>query len=135
MSGIFPAHALTFESWPMAITMHPEGDSLYRLEFSGTLGNAEFGDCAKRLAAEIDRVGPVRLLVILTDLRNWQPSANWGDMTFYASYGHAIERIAIVGAPRWRSQALMFAGADLRKAPVQFFPVGTLDDARAWLSS
>jgi hypothetical protein len=115
--------------------MHPEGDSLYRLEFSGTLGSAEFDDCAKRLAAEIDRVGPVRLLVILTDLRNWQPSANWGDMTFYANYGHSIKRIAIVGPPRWRSQALMFAGADLRKAPVEFFPVGTHEDARAWLSS
>jgi hypothetical protein len=29
----------------------------------------------------------------------------------------------------------MFAGAELRKVPVRFFPVGTADDASAWLSS
>ncbi len=57
------------------------------------------------------------------------------DLTFYVKHGGAIERIAIVGDERWRSQSLMFAGADLRKAPVEFFSPEQAADARAWLSA
>ena len=42
-----------------------------------------------------------------------------------------IERIAIVGEERWKSEALMFAAADLRSAPVQFFPPRAMAEARA----
>ena len=47
----------------------------------------------------------------------------------------AIQRIAIVGNERWRAEMLMFAAADLRRAPVEFFPEGELTKARAWLSA
>ena len=57
------------------------------------------------------------------------------DLTFYVKHGGAIERIAIVGDERWRSESLMFAGADLRKAPVEFFSPEKAADARAWLST
>ena len=67
--------------------------------------------------------------------RLYFPGAPWNDLAFYMKHGDAIERIAIVGPDRWRSHMLMFAGADLRKAPVQYFPVGTAAEARAWLSS
>ncbi len=56
-------------------------------------------------------------------------------MSFYISHGDDIERIAIAGPERWRSETMMFAAADLRKAPVEFFGEGALADARAWLSS
>ena len=46
-----------------------------------------------------------------------------------------IERIAIVGPDRWRAETMMFAAADLRRAPVEFFKEDALDAARAWLSS
>ena len=51
------------------------------------------------------------------------------------SYGDAITRIAIVGDERWRSEMLMFAAADLRKAPVEFFSEGAITTARAWLAA
>jgi len=45
--------------------------------------------------------------------------------------------MTIVGAERWRSEALMFAGADLRRAPVEFFAgsTGGIDAACAWLTA
>ena len=48
-----------------------------------------------------------------------------------------IDRIAIVGDERWRSEALMFAGADLRRAPVEYFAGSSSEDgaARAWLTA
>jgi hypothetical protein len=54
-------------------------------------------------------------------------------LTFYASHGNSIERIAIVGHDRWRDHALMFAAVDLRSAPVQFFSQHLLAEARDWL--
>jgi stage II sporulation SpoAA-like protein len=50
-------------------------------------------------------------------------------------HGDRIERIAIVRPERWRNEALMFAGADLRKAPVEFFGEKALANARTWLSA
>jgi hypothetical protein len=55
-------------------------------------------------------------------------------MGFYMKHGDAITRIAIVGDERWRDLAMMFASADLRKAPVEFFPENAMAQARAWLS-
>ena len=50
-------------------------------------------------------------------------------------YGDAIERIAIVGDRRWQDLTMMFASADLRRAPVEFFPEHEVARARAWLCS
>ena len=61
--------------------------------------------------------------------------ARWNDLSFYVKHGDTIERIAIVGPERWRSETLMFAGADLRRAPVGFFAEGAVAEARAWLSA
>ena len=58
---------------------------------------------------------------------------NWNDMSFYVKHGDSIERIAIVGDERWRGEALMFAAADLRKGPVEFFSQPAVAEARAWL--
>jgi hypothetical protein len=66
------------------------------------------------------RVGGVRLLFVLKGFLGWEAHSNWNDMSFYVKHGDRIERIAIVGPERWRSEALMFAGADLRKARVEF---------------
>ena len=72
---------------------------------------------------------------MLDGFEGWDPRDDWRDLTFYVKHGAAIERIAIVGEERWRSEALMFAGADLRPAPVEFFAGDGLEPARAWLSA
>jgi hypothetical protein len=118
----------------MPITMSHEHDNVYRVEIRGTLRKADLDECQNRLAAEIKRDRPARLLFLLDEFEGWEPNANWSDLSFYVKHGDSIQRIAIVGDERWRSQTLMFAGADLRTAPVEFFPEGSVDEARAWLS-
>jgi hypothetical protein len=117
----------------MSIAMQRDHGNVYRVEIRGTLRKADLERCERRLAAEMTRVGPVRLLFVLIQFDGWERRTDWSGLTFYATHGRAIERIAIVGPPRWRNESLMFAGADLRKAQVRFFPAGTADDARAWL--
>src|SRR5262249_6888145 len=117
----------------MPIAMQREQDNVYRLDVSGRLKKAEMDRSQEALLAEIGRVGPVRLLFVLGAFEGWEPSPDWNDLTFYVKHGDSIERIAIVGDERWRGEALMFAAADLRRAPVEYFPSEKLADARAWL--
>jgi hypothetical protein len=115
--------------------MKHERDNIYRVDIRGTLLKADFDQCQKELADAIGRVGPVRLLFVLGGFEGWERGAAWNDLTFFVKHGDRIERIAIVGEDRWRSEALMFAGADLRKGPVEFFSPQAAADARAWLSA
>lgn len=119
----------------MSIELHNERDGLYRVDICGTLRKEELKRCEDQLAGEMRRVGPVRLLFVLTAFQGWEPRTDWNDLTFFVEHGDEVERIAIVGPQQWRSEALMFAGADLRKARVEFFPEGSAAEARTWLSS
>lgn len=118
----------------MPATLRREHDNLYRLEMSGTLVERDLRAVQRAASAEIARVGNIRLLVVLTQFDGWEKGANWRDLGFYARYGDHIERIAIIGEPQWRSEALMFAGADLRRAAVAYFRVGQAGRAEAWLT-
>jgi len=119
----------------MSLAMEHERDNVFRMDLFGTLKKADFDRCQQRLATEMARIGPVRLLIILNGFAGWDPDAPWNDLSFYMKHGDAIERIAIVGPNRWKSHMLMFAGAGLRQAPVEYFPPGTASEARAWLQS
>jgi hypothetical protein len=116
------------------VTLQDIGDNVYRLDISGVLRVAEF-DAVRQLAAtEILRHRKVRLLVVLSHFSGWSRDSAWHDLSFYIQYGDDIERIAIVGDERWESEALMFAGADLRKAAVKFFRPHDAASARSWLT-
>ena len=121
----------------MPMRLRRDEGQLFRLDLQGTLRRDEFLQCQRALAREMDGGATVRLLVILDRFEGWDSRDNWSDLTFYAKYSDCIERIAIVGDERWRSEALMFAGADLRRAPVEYFEGSSSDDgaARAWLTA
>jgi hypothetical protein len=118
----------------MPIAMQHERDNIYRLEVNGILKKADMDQWQDALIVEMARIGHVRLLFILKGFDGWERNADWSDLAFYVKHGDKIERIAIVGDERWRSETLMFASADLRRAQVEFFPEAALQDARAWLA-
>jgi hypothetical protein len=119
----------------MPVTMQHDRDNIFRVELRGTLGKTELERCQTLLKTEMDRVGPVKLLFVLAEFDGWEPGANGNDLSFYVGHGDRIDRIAIVGPERWRSETLMFAGADLRRAPVEFFTEDAVTEARTWLAS
>ena len=119
----------------MPMNVRHERDNVYRIEVRGLLRKPDFEVCGGTLVREMSRIGPVRLLFVLEDFKGWHPHDDWKDLTFYVTHGNQIEQIAIVGDQRWRSETLMFAGADLRTAPVEFFGENDLAGARAWLSA
>jgi hypothetical protein len=130
-------HQLPATSYQLIVplSIHHERDNVYRFEIRGTLTKAEMDQASAAVVVEMKRVGKVRLLFVLIGFKGWEKNQAWNDLTFYVQHGDQIERIAIVGDERWKSEALMFAAADLRSAPVQFFPSRAMAEARAWLSS
>jgi hypothetical protein len=118
----------------MPASVQHERSNVFRLELRGLLLKSELDECQRQVAEEMARLGAVKLLVVLDDFEGWEPQASWNDLSFYVNHGDAIERIAIVGDPQWRNLTMMFASADLRKAPVEFFREQDRAGAREWLS-
>jgi hypothetical protein len=121
----------------MPAAIRHDHDNVYRLDISGVLSKADLDRCQDVLLAGMERAasGKARLLVVLDHrFEGWNPDSNWSDLTFYVRHGDRIEKIAIVGGERWRDLALMFASADLRRGPVEFFDTAALNDALQWLS-
>jgi hypothetical protein len=119
----------------MPASLRHEAFNVFRLDIHGLLLKSELDACQRRLVEEFARAGAVKLIVFLDDFEGWEKGAAWNDLSFYAKHGNSIVRIAIVGEERWRHVAMMFASADLRRAPVEFFREQNEAAARAWLSS
>jgi SpoIIAA-like len=119
----------------MPIELHHERDNIFRIELRAKLRQAEFKGCQDQILHEVSRLGPVRLLFLLDGFEGWDSQDDWRDLSFFVRHGDSIARIAIVGDERWRDLALMFAAADLRKAPVEYFDERDLVKARSWLDA
>jgi hypothetical protein len=117
---------------PSTPLRHDHGN-IYRVDVSGRLSEDEFKALQRAAADEILRGGRIRVLFMLTDFEGWGNAAG-RDLGFYIRHGSDVERIAIVGDERWRSEALMFAGAGLRKAPVAYFRTREALQAASWLA-
>ncbi len=118
----------------MPIALHHEGDTTYRLEFSGRLESPDYARVESELAEIVGKAGTVKLLCMLDEFEGFGKKVG-SNLSFYAKHGDQITRIAIVGTERWRHQSMMFAVAGLRKAPVQFFLNTDLAKAREWLAA
>ena len=121
----------------MPATLNQEAAGVFRLDITGLLAKAELDVVQRELVSAMRAGGAdsARLLVVLTAFEGWEPGAQWNDLSFYVAHGDALARIAIVGDERWRSHALMFSAADLRRGPVEYFVPDAIAEARAWLAA
>ena len=94
----------------------------------------EFAAAQDAVAPDIDAGTKPRILALLENFGGWDRNAAWGDLEFLFWHSGEIAKIAIVGEPRWQHDAMAFAGAGSRPAPVSFFLPSQLAEARAWLS-
>ena len=118
----------------MPANIQRETDNIYVLRISGTLLRSEFGGAQDKTVGDIGAGVKPRILAILENFEGWEQSPAWSDLDFRYGHSNDIEKIAIVGEPRFEQAALAFAGAGFRNAPVKFFPDSQLAEARAWLA-
>jgi hypothetical protein len=117
---------------PLQIQYQPNDICVLRI--SGVLKRDEFAAAQDELARKIDVGAKPRLLAIAENFEGWERGADWNDLDFLLSHSGEIAKIAVVAEPRWEVQALAFAGAGVRRAPVKFFPPNELAQARTWLA-
>ena len=118
----------------MSVQIEYQPNDICVLRISGTLKRSEFAVEQSAISQKIDAGSKPRLLAILEDFEGWERGADWNDLDFLISHSGEIAKIAIVAEPRWEVQALAFAGAGVRRAPVKFFLPKELATARAWLA-
>lgn len=120
----------------MTISSRQVADRVHLITLSGLLSWAEFQTFLSQVETEnVFASGEVRILIKLENFAGWEHGDQWGDVSFFFKHDKDIERIAIVGEPRWRDQMLVFLFADYRQAEARFFPETDLEPARAWLMS
>jgi len=119
----------------MSLQIDSEPGDVLVLRISGTLKRSEFAASQQNLAQKIDRGSKPRVLAIVDDFEGWERGADWNDLDFLVTHAGEIARIAVVADPKWEVQALAFAGAGVRKAPVKFFPPAQLAEARTWIAA
>ncbi len=118
---------------PLQVEYKP--NDVCELHISGILKQSEFAATQKDLASKIDSGSKPRVLAIVENFDGWERGADWNDLDFLVSHGGEIVRIAVVADPKWETQALAFAGAGVRKAPVKFFPTTEMAEARTWINA
>jgi len=117
----------------MAVTMEQEGENLRVMRITGILKKSEYDTVLRAETKKWDRQTRVKLLVLAEDFQGWEQNEEWGDISIFLTYGDQVDKIAIVGDPKWETDLVMFAAGGLRRAPVQFFPSKELASAREWL--
>jgi len=117
----------------MGVTCLKEPSGLYIVRMSGIFTDQDRKGVENFGRTTIDRSGKVKVLILAEGFSGWAKKGNWGDLTFMLEYDPYIEKIAVVADEQWRDEMLMYLGAGLRKAAVEFFPHGKENKARAWL--
>lgn len=118
---------------PAIIQREPNNITLLRI--SGMLKRSEFGKVQDSAAGQIDAGIKPRILVLVENFEGWEKGADWNDLDYMLTHGNQVEKIAIVGDAKWEAEALAFAGAGFRRAPVQYFHPAQLSEARAWVAA
>ena len=118
----------------MSATLELEDNRLCILCVNGVLKKSELEYIQTDFVRRILPDGPIKLLILLEDFNGWERGPDWGDTEFFFTYRDELEKVAIVGDPRWEAQTLAFTGAGLRKGPVKFFAEAGESAARAWIA-
>jgi hypothetical protein len=101
---------------------------------SGRFTQPEFAALQASAKASIREQGQVSFLVVIEDFQGWRDSDDWSDVSFMDNDPY-IRKMAIMGEKQWQDLALIFAASWVRKFPIEYFPPGELERARAWLAA
>lgn len=117
------------------VTVQHEGGDLWVYRLTGLVKKAELDAAQISLWQRAGQGTKIRQLVLLEDFQGWEKGAAWGDLSLTVAHGDDIEKMAIVGDPRWETEVLMFVGAGVRRTLIQFFSSGREAEARRWLAT
>jgi hypothetical protein len=80
---------------------------------------------------DLIRIAEVRILIDITELEGWEPSAAWEEFRLDLRHGRRFDRIAIYGSRGWENSGASIAGWFLTGEVKHF---ADIDTALRWLS-
>ena len=119
----------------MPIKLEFEQGNLTVFGVSGQLGLAEFEQAQRECEATIQKVGNIKMLVLLQNFLGWERTGDWEDMSFIERNDPFIDKLAIVGADEWRDLVYAYTGKGFRPVSIEYFEVGHESAARNWLDN
>lgn len=119
----------------MSIELKLEKNNLALLHVSGQLGKAEVEKMQADLEPIIQKLGNIRVLVVLKDFTGWESAEGWEDTSFSDRNDAYIKKFAIVGDEKWRDLVTVFTLKGLRPVPIEYFETNEEDKARQWLDT
>lgn len=112
-------------------------DRILAVRFTGKLTESDYGRVLRpRLEqAAAQSFGRVRALIYMDDaFRGWDMKAAWANTRLDFVFRNALERVAIVGVPRWEQWRVRAAGL-LVKGELKTFSPERIMQAWEWLRS
>jgi len=119
----------------MPIKLEFEQGNLAVFRVSGQLGKTEFDRAQSECEAMIQKVGKIKMLVLLDNFLGWERAEGWEDMSFTERNDPFIDKLAIVGDAEWRDLVYAFTGKGFRPVSIEYFEGGQEPAARNWLDN
>jgi len=113
--------------------LEPTGNPI-TVKISGLLTKEEFTRLQGLFLEAVRQQRKFSLLVMLEDFEGWDEKDDWNTVPFHLEYDRQVEKIAIVGDPKWEDLFAAFLGKGMRGMPIRHFLPARLEAARAWLA-
>jgi hypothetical protein len=119
---------------PMSAEIAQESGHVLTMKVSGTLSQAELAGMQSAASGVIRGGGKWRILVLTENFEGWERGGTWSDFSVM-NHDASVERLAIVGEPRWEEMTLLFTAAGMRPFPIRYFEPAQITAARQWLDA
>ena len=94
-----------------------EKNNIGKFQVSGLLGKAELEQVQNQCEAAIQKVGNIRILIIVNDFQGWEKTGGWEDLSFPERNDRYIDKFAIVGDDKWMDLAFFVWIRNLIRKP------------------
>ncbi len=119
----------------MPIEFSVKDGNIALIRVTGKLGKTEYDEVQREISSLVRARNKIRILVITQDFEGWEKSEEWQDISSVGPNDPFIEKIAIVGDPRWKDLILLFSLKGMRPVPIEFFNADSEIKAQDWLNS
>ncbi len=109
-------------------------EQLLCVRVRGQLTTDMYETLASLVKQQVRQHGAIRVLMELCDFCGWADEAEWKDADFDPWQWLGIERLALVGEPKWSLAIAIFARS-LTTAKIRHFDQEALDLAKTWVAA
>ena len=109
------------------------GGKLLEVRLTGKLAKEDYNHFVPAVERLVKQHGKIRLLVEMHDFHGWTAGALWEHIKFDVKHFGDIERLAIVGEPKWEKGMAAFC-KPFTAATIRYFDHLKADEARAWVN-